>query len=153
MPDIFLSVGGIWPGSPVYDSCPGQPVLQNWGSKLPWAHVCSFLWISKPCFNESLHMCIFVAVSDPARLVTNFSLPYISGYWNSWGPLSHCFGNVSFWTVCSQARSQAERRPTGRMGLDSSVTPTMFSKPGVRLPDSISACLHTRVAKEQEKGY
>lgn len=44
-------------------------------------------------------------------------------------------------------------RPAGRMGLASSVTLTMFSKPGVRLPDSVSAAFYMGVAKEQKKGY
>lgn len=44
-------------------------------------------------------------------------------------------------------------RPPGRMGLGSSATLTMFSKPGVRLPDSVSATLHLGVAKERKKGY
>lgn len=83
------------------------------------------------------------AVSDP---------PFVSGYWNSWELWASAVGNGSSWTLCSQARRQAELGQQEGWDLDSSVSLTMFSNLRVRLPDSTFTSFHIGVAKEEKKG-
>lgn len=109
--------------------------------------------LQNPAAGWGLHVCIFVTISDPPSPTHNSSLPFISGGWHSWGSLSRYWWECLLLNCVFLSKASVWARPAGRMGLEFSVTLTMFSKPGVRFPDSVSAALHVGVAKEQKKGY
>lgn len=98
--------------------------------------------------------CVFLwlYLTQPS-LMPNISVHFISGYWNFWGSLRHPCWKCQLVNYVFPSKESGWGRPRGRKGLDFSVALTMFSKPGLRLPDSVSAALRIGVAREQKKAY